>query len=76
MYYFQAFDDKFLKPLLLRDHKVEDPKLMETFLSIQENDAKEYIKRQMTIQSDKSDKSTIDNINGIPKSSNSKTYKT
>lgn len=43
---------------------------METFFSIQENDAKEYIKRQMTVQEEKLN---IDNIDGNPKSSNSKT---
>jgi len=38
--------------------------LLETFFSIQESDAKEYIKRQMTVQEDKF------NIDNIPKPSN------
>ena len=38
-----------MKPLLLRENqKLRDPKLLETFLSIQEKDAKQYIKNQMS----------------------------
>jgi len=51
--WYKSIDEKILKPLLLRDHGSKDPKFLETFKSIQEKDAREYIKRQMTVQEDK-----------------------
>merc|ERR1719153_336843 len=33
--WYKSFDNKFLKPLLLRENKYEDPKVMETFETIQ-----------------------------------------
>jgi len=49
--WYKSFDDKFLKPLLLRDNKYKDPKVMETFESIQKEDAIQYIKKQSMVQS-------------------------
>jgi len=54
--WYKAFDEKVLKPLLLRENQSTDPKLLQTFYSIRENDAKEYIKRQTTILETTNDK--------------------
>ena len=59
MLYFQSIDEKILKPLLLRDNKHTDPKLLETFYSIREQDAKDYIQRQTTVVEDKAKESYI-----------------
>jgi len=49
--WYKSFDNKFLKPLLLRENKYEDPKVMETFETIQKEDAIQYIKQQSLVQS-------------------------
>ena len=43
---FKAMDERILKPLLLRGNKnkFKDPKVLQTFVSMQESDAKEYIR--------------------------------
>ena len=40
-----------MKPLLLRDNKYKDPKVMETFESIQKEDAIQFIKKQSMVES-------------------------
>lgn len=49
--WYKSFDEKFLKPLLLRDNKYKDPKVMETFKSIQKEDAIQYIQKQSMVES-------------------------
>jgi len=49
--WYKAFDEALLKPLLLRENKYKDPKVMETFETIQKEDAIEYIKKQSLVES-------------------------
>jgi len=47
--FYKSIDENILKPILLRDNISKDPKFLSTFDSIQEKDAREYIK-QMSVK--------------------------
>jgi len=49
--WYKSIDESILKPLLLRDNKYRDPKVLETFENIQTKDAIEYVKKQSLVQS-------------------------
>ena len=53
----QSIDENILKPFLLRDNISKDPKFLSTFVSIQEADAREYI-RQMSVKDQQGQVST------------------
>lgn len=42
---FKRFDNKFIRPYLLRDHKGAEPKILETFSKLTMKDAMELMKR-------------------------------
>ncbi|KAJ1529603.1 hypothetical protein ONE63_006371 [Megalurothrips usitatus] len=52
---FKRFDNKFIRPYLLRDHKGAEPKILETFSKLTMKDAMELMKRNA---------STVGNISG------------
>ncbi|XP_026481196.1 sodium/hydrogen exchanger 3-like isoform X2 [Ctenocephalides felis] len=52
---FKRFDNKFIRPYLLRDHKGAEPKILETYSKLAMKDAMEYMRRNA---------STIGNISG------------
>ncbi|XP_023710999.1 sodium/hydrogen exchanger 3 isoform X3 [Cryptotermes secundus] len=52
---FKRFDNKFIRPLLLRDHRGAEPKILETYSKLAMKDAMEYMRRNA---------STIGNISG------------
>ena len=55
MFRFKRFDNKFIRPLLLRDHIGAEPKILETYSKLAMKDAMEYMRRNA---------STIGNISG------------
>ncbi|XP_069687909.1 probable Na(+)/H(+) antiporter nhx-9 isoform X3 [Periplaneta americana] len=52
---FKRFDNRFIRPLLLRDHQGAEPKILETYSKLAMKDAMEYMRRNA---------STIGNISG------------
>lgn len=52
---FKRFDNKFIRPYLLRNHQGAEPKILETYSKLTMKDAMEYIRRNA---------STIGNISG------------
>lgn len=52
---FKRFDNKFIRPLLLRNHQGAEPKILETYSKLAMKDAMEYMRRNA---------STIGNISG------------
>merc|ERR1712150_28620 len=56
--FYKSIDENILKPLLLRDNISKDPKFLSTFDTIQEKDAREYI-RQMSLKDQQGQVSTV-----------------
>nr|CAD7408800.1 unnamed protein product [Timema poppensis] len=52
---FKRFDNKFIRPLLIRDHQGAEPKILETYSKLAMKDAMDYMRRNA---------STIGNISG------------
>lgn len=52
---FKHFDNKFIRPYLLRNHQGAEPKILETYSKLAMRDAMEYMRRNA---------STIGNISG------------
>ncbi|XP_049859593.1 sodium/hydrogen exchanger 3 isoform X1 [Schistocerca gregaria] len=52
---FKRFDNKFIRPYLLRDHQGAEPKILETYSKLAMKDAMEYMRRNA---------STVGNISG------------
>jgi sodium/hydrogen exchanger-like protein 3 len=52
---FKRFDNRFIRPLLLRDHQGAEPKILETYSKLAMKDAMDYMRRNA---------STIGNISG------------
>lgn len=42
---FKRFDNKFIRPYLLRDHQGAEPKILETYSKLAMRDAMEYMRR-------------------------------
>ena len=45
---YKRLDDKYIKPCLLRENHVRDPKIIETYENLTERDALEFMKRNPT----------------------------
>lgn len=54
-YRFKRFDNKFIRPYLLRNHTGQEPKILETYSKLAMRDAMDYMRRNA---------STIGNISG------------
>ncbi|GLH04417.1 Sodium/hydrogen exchanger, partial [Gryllus bimaculatus] len=52
---FKRFDNRFIRPLLIRDHQGAEPKILETYSKLAMRDAMEYMRRNA---------STVGNISG------------
>lgn len=52
---FKRFDNRFIRPYLLRNHQGAEPKILETYSKLAMKDAMEYMRRNA---------STIGNISG------------
>merc|ERR1719384_2409623 len=70
--FYKSIDENILKPFLLRDNVSKDPKFLSTFVSIQENDAREYI-RQMSVKDQQGQVPTKINVAAVKETVTDKT---
>lgn len=46
---YRRFDNKYIRPHIIRDVQGQEPKIMETFSKLKMKDAKEFIKRNQSL---------------------------
>ena len=64
---YKRFDDKYIKPWLLRENNFKDPKIIETYENLTERDALEFLKRNPTQFEELAGSKTIVDLNELAK---------
>lgn len=64
---YKRFDDKYIKPWLLRENNFKDPKIIETYENLTERDALEFLKRNPTQFEELAGSKTIVDVNELAK---------
>ena len=64
---YKRFDDKYIKPWLLRENNFKDPKIIETYENLTERDALEFLKRNPSQFEELAGSKTIVDLNELAK---------
>ena len=64
---YKRFDDKYIKPWLLRENNFKDPKIIETYENLTERDALQFLKQNPTQFEELAGSKTIVDLNELAK---------